>query len=82
MMSCQKLPQSPSTSKVQNLLKSTSNTDVSEKKKKNMWYMGSLVHLRDLCTYVTHNMRKFFLGSGGMDDSFPMKINLNYAASE
>lgn len=80
MMSCQKLPQSPSTSKVQNLLKSTNNTDVSEKKY--MRYMGSLVHLRDLCTYVTHNMHKFFLGSGGMDDSFPMKINLNYAASE
>lgn len=54
MMSFQKLLQSPSTSKVQILLKSASSTDMSEKQM-NMWYMGSLVDLRDSCKYVTHN---------------------------
>lgn len=40
--------------------------------KKYMWYMTSLVHLRDSCTYITHNLHKFFLSSRGMDDRFPM----------
>lgn len=71
MMSCQKLPQSPSTSKVQILLKGTSNTDVSEKEYKR--YVGSLVHLRDSCTYVTHNTRKIFWVQGEWMADFPCK---------
>lgn len=58
MMSFQKLLLSSSASKAQILLKSASNTNVSEKQI-NMWYMGSLVDLRDSCKYLTHNTQVF-----------------------